>query len=66
MQQIHGKLNIDKVDETMYILLLASPDAKWTALTFYFQGETPRTACSGRRDCPSYYECTYWRTHRRD
>jgi hypothetical protein len=22
MKQIHGKLNIDKVDETMYVLLL--------------------------------------------
>lgn len=36
MKQIHGKLNIDKVDETMYVLLLVGQDAKWTVLTTHF------------------------------
>jgi hypothetical protein len=38
MKQIHGKLNIDKVDETMYVLVLVHRDAEWIALTVYFQG----------------------------
>jgi hypothetical protein len=47
MKQIHGKLNIDKVDETMYVLFLFRRDAEWIVLTIYLQGETPRTTCFG-------------------
>jgi charged multivesicular body protein 4A/B len=36
MKQIHGKLNIDKVDETMYVLLLVGQDAEWTVLMILF------------------------------
>ena len=38
MKQIHGKLNIDKVDETMYVLLLRILDAESTVLTSRFLG----------------------------
>ena len=38
MKQIHGKLNIDKVDETMYVLFLVHRVAEWIALTVYLQG----------------------------
>jgi hypothetical protein len=38
MKQIHGKLNIDKVDETMYVLLLVSRNAELTMLTLYLTG----------------------------
>jgi len=34
MQQIHGKLNIDKVDETMYVLP-AIQGVKWEVLTLF-------------------------------
>jgi hypothetical protein len=33
MQQIHGKLNIDKVDETMYVFLLGY-QGQWKILTY--------------------------------
>lgn len=35
MQQIHGKLNIDKVDETMYVHLLGSCEGYGWRLTMY-------------------------------
>jgi hypothetical protein len=44
MQQIHGKLNIDKVDETMYVLFPACR-GWWKVLTIWLQGKTSRTAC---------------------
>jgi hypothetical protein len=37
MKQIHGKLNIDKVDETMYVLVI-SRNKKLIVLTFWFLG----------------------------
>jgi hypothetical protein len=37
MKQIHGKLNIDKVDETMYVLLVG-PNDKLTMLILYLTG----------------------------
>jgi hypothetical protein len=38
MQQIHGKLNIDKVDETMYVLLLGANDDEGWNLTYLSPG----------------------------
>ena len=38
MKQIHGKLNIDKVDETMYVLHQGIPSPEVTVPTLYFAG----------------------------
>jgi phage terminase Nu1 subunit (DNA packaging protein) len=46
MQQIHGKLTIDKVDDTMYVICKNSEHMREDADTDV-QGETPRTACAG-------------------
>jgi hypothetical protein len=41
MQQIHGKLNIDKVDETMYVLP-AIQGVKWEVLTLFSREKLPK------------------------
>ena len=41
MKQIHGKLNIDKVDETMYVLVI-SRNTKLGVLTLLFSREKLR------------------------
>jgi hypothetical protein len=64
MQTIHGKLNIDKVDETMYVILLGHMIVEVELLTVCVQGEASRTTCTWRRDCHCYYKRTYRRTYR--
>jgi len=46
MQAIHGKLNIDKVDETMYVLSIEFMMLGFKLLTLRAQGKTPRTTCA--------------------
>src|SRR4051812_16398960 len=53
MKQIHGKLTVDKVDETMYIIFVILLEGCGHA-DGYLQGQTPRTECAQRGDCGSY------------
>jgi hypothetical protein len=59
MKQIHGKLSIETVDETMYVIAGLRISGNWLTLK---QGETQGAARAGRGDCECDHICAYWRT----
>lgn len=60
MKQIHGKLNIDVVDQTMYAYIPHIP-LDIDILTFGVQGGTQRATRIGRRDRKCNHKRTSWR-----
>lgn len=64
MKDIHGKLTVDKVDETMCVSPSVTNNGLENMLTF-MQGGTPRTERTQRRDCQRHYIEQRWQHSRR-
>jgi hypothetical protein len=75
MKEIHGGMNLEQVDETMYVIaivIVLSHDYIEDILFYYEpdpltrkQGQTPRTTPTQRGDRTGDYQRSAWRTARR-